>query len=64
VLGNNESQILVMNQQAVDSKYQCTLDYEARKQYKEKLILKSEQIPDPYAVPDKEWRDDVMEWEL
>ncbi|XP_065919203.1 uncharacterized protein [Dysidea avara] len=51
-----------MSQQATESEYQSTLDYDAKKRYKEKLILKSEQIPDPYAVPDEEWRDDVTEW--
>ena len=56
MLGNFKSQIPQMNQQAVESEYQSTLDYEARR-YKEKLILKSEQIPD------EEWRDDITEWQ-
>ena len=62
MLSDFESRIQVMNQLAVESEYQSTLDYEAKKRYKEKLILKSEQIPDPYALPDEEWRDDVTEW--
>ena len=41
-----------------ESEYQSTLDYEAKKRYKEKLMLKSEQIPDPYAVSQEEWVDD------
>ena len=45
-----------------ESKYQSTLDYEAKKRYKEKLMLKSEQIPDPYAVSQEEWVDDVTKW--
>ena len=38
------------------------LNYEAKKRYKEKLTLKSERIPDPYAVPQEEWVDDVTKW--
>jgi len=30
-------------------------DYEAKKWYKEKLMLKSEQMPDPYGVLQEEW---------
>jgi len=41
-----------MNQQAVESEYQSTLDYEAKRY----MILKSEQIPD------EEWRDDITKW--
>ena len=45
-----------------ESEYQSTLDLEAKKRYKEKLVLKSEQIPDPYAVPQEEWVDDIAKW--
>ena len=45
-----------------ESEYQSTLDLEAKKRYKEKLVLKSEQIPDPYAVPQEEWVDDITKW--
>ena len=40
-----------------ESEYQSMLDLEAKKWYKEKLVLKSEQIP---AVLQEEWVDDVM----
>ena len=43
-----------------ESKYQSNLDYAAKKKrYKKKPMLKSERIPDPYAVPQEEWVDDV-----
>jgi len=41
------------------SEYQSMLDYEAKKQYKEKLTMKSKRIPDPYAMPQV---DDVTKW--
>ena len=37
-----------------ESEYQSMLNYEAKKRYKEKLMLKSERIPDPYALPQEE----------
>ena len=50
-----------MNEEA-ESEYQSTLDYETKKRYKEKLVLQGEQIPDPYALPDEEWTDDITKW--
>jgi len=50
-----------MNEEA-ESEYQSTLDYEIKKRYKEKFVLEGEQIPDPYALPDKDWTDNVMKW--
>ena len=46
----------------MESEYQSTLDYEAKKHYKEKLMLESERTPDPYAVQDREWCDDITKW--
>ena len=51
----------MMNEEA-ESEYQSTLDYETKKFYKEKLSLEGEQIPDPYALPDEDWTDDVTKW--
>lgn len=45
-----------------ESEYQPTLDYEAKKRYKEKLSLESETLPDPYGLSEEEWFDDVTKW--
>ena len=37
----------------MESEYQSVLDPEAKKRNKEKLALDSEELPDPYAVPDE-----------
>ena len=43
----------------MDSEYQSMLDPEAKKPY---LAFESEELPNPYAVPDKEWVDDIAKW--
>ena len=45
-----------------ESKYQPTLDYEAKKRYKEKLSVESETLPDPYSLSEEEWIDDITKW--
>ena len=39
----------------MESEYQSALDPETKRRYKENLMLESEELPDPYAVPDKQW---------
>ena len=46
----------------MESEYQSALDPEAKKRYKEKLAFDSEELPDPYAVPDEKWVDDITKW--
>jgi len=46
----------------MESDYQATLDLEAKKRYKEKLKLESEELADPYAISENEWCDDVTKW--
>ena len=38
------------------------LDPEAKKRYNEKLAFHSEELPDPYAVTDEKWVDDIITW--
>ena len=38
------------------------LDSEAKKQYKEKLVFDSKELPNRYAVPDKKWVGDITKW--
>ena len=45
-----------------ESDYQSTLDYEAKKRYKEKLFIESEVLPDPYGLVEEEWIDDIRKW--
>ena len=47
---------------AMESEYQSVLDPETKKRYKEKLAFDSEELPDPYAVPDEKWVDDITKW--
>ena len=42
----------------MESDYQATLDLEAKKRYKEKLKLESEELTDPYALSENGWCDD------
>ena len=44
-----------------ESEYQPTLDYEAKKWYKE-LSVESEIPTDPYSLSEEEWIDDVTKW--
>ena len=44
------------------SDYQSSLDYEAKKRYKEKLVLQFEELTDPYALPETAWSDDITKW--
>ena len=46
----------------MESEFQSVLDSEAKKWYKEKLAFDSEELPDPYAVPDEKWVDDITKW--
>ena len=45
-----------------ESDYQSSLDYEAKKRYKEKLVLEFEELTDPYALPETAWRGDITKW--
>ena len=46
----------------IESDYQSSLDYEAKKRYKEKLVLESEELDDLYALSEEAWSDDVTKW--
>ena len=46
----------------MESDYQSSLDYEAKKRYKVKLVLESEELEDPYALSEEAWNDDITKW--
>ena len=46
----------------MESDYQSSLDYEAKKRYKEKLVLETEELEDPYALSEEAWSDNVTKW--
>lgn len=57
-----QKSVLIPLQQAMLSEYFSSLDYSAQRRYLEKLRIDGETLPDPYAISEDLWTDDVSSW--
>ena len=57
-----QKNFLIPLQLAMSYEYLSSLDYSAQKRYLEKLKIDKETLPDPYAIAENLWKDDVSFW--